>query len=396
MTSPALPPRDAAERARDEALEQSLRTHWDARVVGYDEARFPFAAWVLERVRARGHAVSDLTALHREVPRAEIYALSKALCADTALPAFRDLVHRFVREVIAPEGGLEAPLAVQRALNVRIMLPDRPEAVFPFHTGLLYGHGPASRSVWMPLTDLRAPSMASASMYIIGLERSRALIREAAERRLSIEAMSERFLAEAWPLHTGPGQVVCFNQENIHGNVVNATGLTRVSIDFRVAEGRFGDRLGKKPAGGYFALLPEAGALPAAPLDATRPQNGRPHVVYLHNATPGTAGAPVHLQRYMVADYAQRHGLTTTFEFFELDAMAHLPTLEHIGRALGANVILYSVYALPPEKSRRDEIIDGFLAQGSLMHFVNEGIQIAGPEGRAAVDALLAFARYGD
>jgi len=381
--------------ALDRALEESLHTHWDARVVDYDAERFPFAAWVLDRVRARGHAVDDLTAIHRQVPEHEVYALSKALCADTARPDFRALVHAFVRDVVTPAGALVPPLALQRALNVRIMLPDRPQAVFPFHTGLLYGHGPASRSLWLPLTDLRAPAMASASMFIIGLDRSRELVAAAAAEHLSIGQMRERFLGEAHPLHAGPGQVVLFNQENLHGNVVNTTGLTRVSIDFRVAEGRFGDRLARKPVGGYFALLPDVDAAPAPPADPARFDNGRPTVLYLHNATPATAGAPVHLQRLMLADYAQRHGLVTRFEFFELDALGHLPTLEHIGRDLGANVVLYSVFALPEDGARRDALLDAFLARGATMHFVNEGLQLAGPGDRAALDALCAFARYG-
>jgi hypothetical protein len=32
-------------------------------------------------------------------------------------------------------------------MNVRIMLPTTPDLFFPYHTGLLYGHGVASRMV---------------------------------------------------------------------------------------------------------------------------------------------------------------------------------------------------------------------------------------------------------
>ena len=60
------------------------------------------------------------------------------------------MLNRFVREQIVPQGKLRLPVAVQRFMNVRIMLPTTPELFFPFHTGLLYGHGIASRSIWMP------------------------------------------------------------------------------------------------------------------------------------------------------------------------------------------------------------------------------------------------------
>ncbi|TNF36179.1 MAG: hypothetical protein EP329_05460 [Deltaproteobacteria bacterium] len=381
---------DTARAELDRALEASLRSAWDGHLARYDEARFPFARWALERVRARGWEVEDLTTIHRDVPLDAVYGLTKALCADTRDPALRGLVEDLVREVIAPAGELEPPLAVQRALNVRIMLPDRPQAVFPFHTGLLYGHGPGSRSVWMPLTDLRAARDETASMYIIGLERSRALVQQAVRERLSVAEMTERFGRESRPLRAGPGEVVLFSQENLHGNVVNRTGKTRVSVDFRIAEARFGDRLAHKPVGGYFALMDRGGPRPER-----APTNALPTVSYLHNATPATAGAPVHLQRYMLAEYCAARGITVDFELFELDAMKHLPTLWHAATTLAANVVMYSVFALPEAPEERRRLLEAFLAQRAVVHFVNEDLRLVDAADLADVEALCAFARYG-
>jgi len=388
---------DGTGEARDPVLEATLLGHWDGHQARYDEARFPFAAWALARIRARGWDVEDLTTIHRDVPLDAVFGLTKQLCADTRDPAFRGMVEDLVREVVAPAGALAPPLAVQRALNVRVMLPDRPQAVFPFHTGLLYGHGAGSHSLWMPLTDVRSAADETASMYIIGIERSRELVRRAAEERLDVTAMTALFLSESRPLRAGPGDVVLFSQENVHGNVVNRTGKTRVSIDFRVAEGRFGDRLAKKPVGGYFALLPRDADEARARADrAARPfLNDRPTVTYLHHATPATAGAPVHLQRYQLAEYCERRGLTTDFELFELDAMAHLPTLRHAATALRANVVMYSVFALPEAADARRGLLEAFLEAGAVLHFVNEDLRLLDRADLYDVEALCAFARYG-
>ncbi len=377
----------------DAALEESLRTTWNARVVAYDRERFPFDRWVLERVRAHGHAVDALTELHRRLDGPGIYALTKQLCADTRRPEMRRLVDDFLRSEVVPKGRLVAPVAVQRFLNVRIMPPDRPRSVFPFHTGLNYGHGPASRSLWLPLTEVSAPEDASASMHIVGLERSRALIREATEEQLTVTEMQARFAAESWPLSAGPGRMVLFNQEHIHGNFVNTTGKTRVSIDFRVAEARFGDRLARKPVGGYFRVLSDGPEAHADGITAVAP-NGLPTVLYLNNATPGTRGAPVHLQRYMVLDYCRRRGVAYEFELFELDDMAHLPTLSHIVDTLKSNVVLYSVFALPVDPRFRARLLDAALAHGAVMHFVNEDLRLARPADREALEDLLTFAHY--
>jgi sporadic carbohydrate cluster protein (TIGR04323 family) len=295
-------------------------------------------------------------------------------------------------------------VAVQRFLNVRILLPNRPQGVFPFHTGLLYGHGPASRSLWMPLTDVSRDADRNASMQIIGIPRSRELVREAIAGRWSIDEMTARFGAESWHLRAGPGRAVFFSQENIHGNFVNDTGRTRVSIDFRVAEARYGDLLARKIAGGYFSLIDQPGReAPPPGAASTQPRrslgggdSGRSTILYLHNNTPGTAGAPVHLQRYMLLEYCRRHAIDYHFELFELENMDHLPTLQHIVSRLASNVLLYSVFALPLARRFRDEIFAAALQNGVALHFVNEDLAVADHHDREQVEELLAFARHGD
>jgi hypothetical protein len=194
--------------------------------------------------------------LHNVVPEADTYKLTKQLCADTNLPEFRRMLNSFVREVVVPKGDLKTPVGVQRYLNVRVMLPNRPETIFPFHTGLLYGHGMASRSLWMPFTDVSAPENYTASRQIIEIKRSRELVRYAIDNRLTVDQMTEMFGKESWPLRAKPGLACFFTQENIHGNFVNVTGKTRVSMDFRVAEEQYGDLLARKIPAGYFHLIP--------------------------------------------------------------------------------------------------------------------------------------------
>ncbi len=376
------------------AMEESLSTTWDARVVDYDAVKFPFAELIRDEVRRLGYQIESLQTLHKVVPREKVYVLSKQLCEATHRPEFRRLVNDFSRQEIVPKGKLETPIAVQRYLNVRIMVPDKPQGVFPFHTGLLYGHGPGSRSLWMPLTDVTRDEDRSASLQIIGLARSRELTRHAVEHKLSIPQMTELFGAESFGVKAGPGKVLFFTQENIHGNFVNVTGKTRVSIDFRLAENRFGDQLARKILGGYFEILPEGGGLPPRP-DHAALKNDRSNTIYLNNNTPSTFGAPVHLQRAWVLEYCKKHGLNYEFELFELETMDHLPTLMHIVEELGCNVILYSIYSLPESAKHRARIFDAARAKGVNLYFVNEDLAVASDADRARVEQFLAFAKYG-
>ena len=375
-------------------LEESLRTVWNARVIEYDQERFPFADWVRDKIRSLGYPIRDLQSLHESVPVGEVYVLSKRLCDATNEVDFRPMVRDFILDAIMPQTGLEGPLAVQRFLNVRIMLPNRPQGVFPFHTGLLYGHGRASRSLWLPLTEVSGPENRSASMQIIPLQRSRELLREACRSHLSISDMSELFGRESQPVQAGPGRVCLFGQENIHGNYVNETNRTRVSIDFRVAEARYGDQLARKIPGGYFELLERSGAAEARPSPEDS-ESSRSNIIYLNNNTSATREVPPHLQRFMVYDYCKRYGLNYEFEMFELEGMDHLPTLVHIVGELDCNVILYSIYALPEDRNFRGAVFEQAARNQITLYFVNEDISVRDDAGRDHVEELLAFAKYG-
>ena len=174
----------------DNDLERSLTHEWDAQIMTYPNERFPFNEWIRERIRKMGYPVEDLSYFHEVVPQADTYRVTKQLCADTNLPEFRRMLNGFVREVVVPKGKLRLPVAVQRFMNVRIMLPTTPELYFPLHTGLLYGHGVASRSIWMPFVDVTADEDKTRSMQIIPIKKSRELVKYAIDHRLKMAEMT--------------------------------------------------------------------------------------------------------------------------------------------------------------------------------------------------------------
>jgi len=384
----------------DAELERSLTTTWDANIIDYPNDQFPFNEWILNRIRGMGYPLDDLAYLHTVVPLDEVYKVTKQLCADTNLPEFRRMLNRFVREVLVPKGGLRLPVAVQRFMNVRIMLPTTPELFFPYHTGLLYGHGIASRSIWMPFVDVTADEDRSASMQILSIAKSRGLIKEAADKRLSLEEMTELFGKESRQIKAKPGSCCIFTQENIHGSgKPNTTGKTRVSMDFRVSEGIYGDLLGRKIPAGYFHLIPnteeEEEELAQKPAKEISFQNGKPNIFYVANNTASTYGIPVHLQRYMLLDYCQKKGIHGDYELFDLEDMVHLPTLWNLVDQRDANIVMYSIFALPEDEAERNRMLEIAAKKGSIIHFVNEDLALTGPDDMKTIKQYLDFAKYG-
>jgi len=302
----------------DAELERSLTNEWDAKIMTYPNERFPFNEWILNRIRLMGFPVEDLSYFHEVVPQSEAYRVTKQLCADTNLPEFRRLLNSFVREVVVPKGKLRKPVAVQRYMNVRIMLPTTPELFFPLHTGLLYGHGIASRSLWMPFVDVTADEDKTRSMQIVPIKKSRELTKYAIEKRLTMAQMTEVWGKAAHQIKAGPGSCCLFSQEHIHGSgMPNATGKTRISMDFRIAEGMYGDLLGRKMPAGYFHLIPdtdeEEERLAQLPPRELQFNNGKQNIFYVANNTSATFCIPVHLQRYMLYDYCTKKGLTSDY-----------------------------------------------------------------------------------
>ena len=384
----------------DAQLEYSLTHEWDAQIMTYPNEKYPFNEWILNRIRKMGYPVEDLNYLHKVVPQPETFKVTKQLCADTNLPEFRRLLNSFVRDVVVPKGKLRTPVGVQRYMNVRIMLPTTPDLFFPYHTGLLYGHGIASRSIWMPFVDVTKDEDRSRSMQIIGIKKSRELIKLAIEKRLSMEEMTELFDKYSHQIKAGPGSCCLFTQENIHGSGhPNVTDKTRVSMDFRIAEGIYGDLLGRKIPAGYFHIIPETEE--EEEHQARRPKrevvfnNGKSNIFYVANNTSSTYPIPVHLQRYMLLDYSKKHGLTADLELFDLEDMLHLPTLWHIVEHRNVNIIMYSIFALPEDEGERNKMLEAALKKGMIMHFVNEGLALTDAEDLQTIKTYLSFSKYG-
>lgn len=353
---------------------------FDAGTLVYDTDAYDFEGWCLNEVRVAGYAIDDLTRLHEIIAYDDLPSLTKHLIARASAPRFQKMTHAFVKEYIEPLLGPD--LAVQRYPNFRAVLPSRGEMRLPWHQGIWVGHGWGEATMWVPVT----PAFQSNSMYIIDYETSRRLTEQAMRGQWSRARMETEFTRVATALDYRPGHACTFTQGNIHGNMPNETGQTRVSFDFRVLQ-RGGQFFGKPP-GGYFQV-PGAPRRPAAKKVVKKDRN---IISYCSINTKYTRGIPIPLQRYKIQDYCNEHSIKFRFEHVELIGLNWCPVLNGLLSAdKPDDLIFFSIFALPEEQEFKDRILDVALTNNITLHFANENEIMATVDDRARIERTLTF-----
>jgi hypothetical protein len=175
-------------------------------VLEYDVGRYPFAGVVSamfggEALDRLGHdARYDL--LTREQDQQTVFHDRFYAAVDSFLP----LYHRLLTEQVRPL--FSEDIIFQRVPTFRIHLPAN-IAVGNFHVDSDFGHADGEINFWLPFTD----AWATNTIWV-----------ESAPGRGDYEPVPVRY-----------GQILLFNGVRLrHGNQVNATAHTRVSVDFRV------------------------------------------------------------------------------------------------------------------------------------------------------------------
>ena len=183
------------------------------KILKYDLFLYPFA------LRIRSHFLwgGPLDQLHNW--SSEPFPLVEGQAFDQASPVhkhfytifaaddkFLALYRRFIKEFVWPHYGVD--IVYQAKPSFRIHYPDN-LAVGEFHRDSEYNHPLAEDNWWLPFT--------------------------AAYDNNTIWMESEKDLGDYMPRIVSPGEVLVFPGGILrHGNKINDTGVSRVSIDFRV------------------------------------------------------------------------------------------------------------------------------------------------------------------
>jgi sporadic carbohydrate cluster 2OG-Fe(II) oxygenase len=116
-------------------------------------------------------------------------------------------------------------LLIQRKINLSVQMPGDTASILPAHSDCSSGDSPFELVIWIPLTA----AFGTNSMFIFGCSESR-IFYDNVKKGVgnTLEPKEEDFI-EAWL-----GEYIIFSPSLIHGNALNKTDNTRVSLNIRI------------------------------------------------------------------------------------------------------------------------------------------------------------------
>jgi len=164
---------------------------------------------------------------------------------------FRLNYYNFAKEYLEKIVGNE--LAMQQRINLSIQFPKDNSSLLPLHSDTWAGDSPFETVVWLPLVNC----FKSKSMYIIPPNKMK-LVNSLIKKKMTTDQMFLKIKKHVTWIKINYGQILIFNQNLPHGNIVNKEKETRFSFNCRFKSifapygdkkiGEFFDPITLKPA----------------------------------------------------------------------------------------------------------------------------------------------------
>lgn len=135
---------------------------------------------------------------------------------------YYELAKNYLNHIVGNE------LAMQQKINLSIQLPKDSSSLLPLHSDTWSGDSPFETVVWLPLVDCYKTK----TMYIIPPNKIK-LVNKKIKKNISTDVLFSKIKSHVKWIDIKYGQVLIFNQNLPHGNIVNKEKETRWSFNCR-------------------------------------------------------------------------------------------------------------------------------------------------------------------
>lgn len=138
--------------------------------------------------------------------------------------AYYDMASTLLSAIFGPD------LLIQRKLNLSIQVPNDESSLLGMHTDTLSGQSPFEFVMWTAFTKAYATN----SMFYFDRDTSREIFYEMAHHETEgLETLRKKYWEKAKFIEVNESDIVLFSGTLFHGNVLNETKDTRISINCR-------------------------------------------------------------------------------------------------------------------------------------------------------------------
>tara|TARA_B100000900_G_scaffold266386_1_gene227299 strand:- start:3318 stop:4448 length:1131 start_codon:yes stop_codon:yes gene_type:complete len=359
---------------------QDLDPRWDNQTYNYDLDKHNWPEYWLNVAREKFPQVETLETVHKVLQPNEVSELGAYLQKRTGDSDFIERVDEYYKEIV-PELIDQDEWMLQRFFTIRMVIPNQAKVgrLLQFHQGIWVGNGLGLRTIWTPFTECYGNN----SMQIMGWEESDDLTKRCYDEEMSYDELQSECAKHCWPVTLKPGQAHLFQQHHIHGNFNNDTDITRWSMDGRVLPK--GGHYHRKLPGGYFRFIGEKD-------DVRTIDTSKKWVSYVGWNSKFSNPIPLPMQRNVINQYCDKHGIKINDYQFENEYVDWLPGLEKFITGYNIDgIILCSIYGLPDDPFRRKQILDLAVEHNIELHFANELCSVRNQEDVEHIQRIFKF-----
>jgi sporadic carbohydrate cluster protein (TIGR04323 family) len=340
---------------------QNLDPRWDNQTLEYDLEKHNWPEFWLGVAREKFPQIETLETVHKVLDATQLVDLGRHLQNTCGEERFIKKVDAYYSECV-PDLLDGEEWMLQRFFTIRMVIPNQAKEgrLLAFHQGIWVGNGLGLRTIWTPFTKCYGNN----SMQIMGWEESDDLTKRCYDEKMSYDELQGECAKHCFPVTLDPGQAHLFQQHHIHGNFNNDTDITRWSMDGRVLPK--GGHYHRKLPGGYFRFVGERD-------DVREVDTTKKWISYAGWNTEWTKELPLPMQRAIIGQYCDKHGIKINDYQFENEYVDWLPGLEKFITGYGIDaIVLCSINSLPQDPFRRHTLLQLAVDNNVELHFANE------------------------
>ena len=122
--------------------------------------------------------------------------------------------------------SLGRDILVQSKINVSIQMPWDNTSLLPMHTDCASADTPFQSNIWIPLTNAHKTN----SMFILGINDTKKYVKNILNGKKLIKEIK---IKDKNFVNLKFGEILIFNPSILHGNVINKTKHSRISLNIR-------------------------------------------------------------------------------------------------------------------------------------------------------------------